>query len=282
MHPFRRIPLFLIPLLLLHMTACTGGQGPRESPTSGRMRLSAESSLQGTASTQAGLFTRYYPEAVIDVHPADSPGALQALIGGRCDAALASPAPDRLPEGLRLERVGRDAVVPVVNAGSPLRTLSPGELERVFTLGRKGTVPLVPANDSVLLRILEQKGWSLKAFGTEGDGEMLRRIERDPAAMGLMLRSAWVEMKAEGRLPSNVRLLALAGVRPDAENILRGSYPFVVEVCYIYKNGDPLPAGFGAWLSGQGQKAMEEGPVVPWKLLERTIILSEQPPSDPS
>ncbi|TCD47389.1 substrate-binding domain-containing protein [Chlorobium sp. N1] len=295
MHPLRSLPLFLLPLALL-LSACSGERHSPESPTRGVMRLAVDPGYEGPAATEAGLFSRYYPEARASVVTAESLSAPAMLARGECDAALSLLRPDVAPETkgsrFRVEPVGRDAVVCLVNAHSPLRRLSVSELKALFGGERSGVLPLIAEGDVVMRALLEgggaHGGWRLRAYGAPDRAALLRRIEADAGAAGLMLRSAYLSAKESGLVGSGVRMLPISadgdtgGPRmPDAENILEGSYPFVVEVWYIYIPGDALPAGFGSWFSGQGQKALEHGPLVPWRRLERTIILSAQPSSDP-
>ncbi len=293
---FALIPGLLLGLLL---GSCTDNSIP-ESPIRGEITLAADPALLSLASMQSELFTRYYPDARVVTIGADSLSALNSLLSGRSKAALTllCPSPDlrkRTPL-LRVEPVARDAVVLVVNENSPLTYISKEAVFQAFSGmradGDNGLVPLIAADDTVLRKLLDGgdalKGRKVQAYGCRSQQEMLQRVAGDRHAVGIILRSVFLWEKASHSAPGNLRLLAVSAdtggtgpVAPDPENILNGSYPFVAEVCYIYYSGEALPAGFGAWLSTEGQKAFENGPLVPYRQRVRTIILSAKPASDP-
>ncbi|ABB23912.1 PstS family phosphate ABC transporter substrate-binding protein [Pelodictyon luteolum] len=299
---FSSRPAFvLIPGLLLGLIlgSCTGGSTP-ESPIRGEMRLVADPGLLSVASMQSELFTRYYPDARVVTIGADSLSALNSLLSGRSKAALTlrCPSPDagKLTPSLRVEPVARDAVVLVVNENSPLTYISKEAVFQAFSGmradGDNGLLPLIAADDTILRELLDGgdalKGRKLQAYGCRSQQEMLQRVAGDSHAVGIILRSAFQTARADHAAPDKLRLLAVSAdaagaepVTPDPENILNGSYPFVAEVCYIYYSGEALPAGFGAWLSAEGQKAFENGPLVPYRQRVRTIILSAKQASDP-
>jgi phosphate transport system substrate-binding protein len=208
-----------------------------------------------------------------------------ALIGGAPEAAEESLFATENPP-LRREPVARDALVCIVNSRNPLRSISLEELKDLFTgRGERGIQALVTADDfrlqSLFAATMGNKKENLRAWGCSSDSAMIMRISADNRAVGLLFQSSPEMKRLLENAKSNIRILPLSKesksalrFMPTQQNIYDGSYPLVTTVYYVYYSGDPLTAGFGAWLGSAGQKAFERSSFAPFKLVERTIILN--------
>ncbi len=272
--------------------SCVQGQID-DTAKSGKMDLALDRQLLTVARSQVTMFNSYYPDAHISLLPVSSDKSLRllldhqaraALIAGRADAAEDSLlASQNTP--LRREPVARDAIVCIVNSRNPLKSLSLKDLRTLFTTKKtEGMIPLVTADDfhlqSLFAAITGTKRANLQAWGCQSDPALLTRLSADESAIGLLFHSSTALKDVLAYAKGNIRMLPLAkegkgalSLLPTQQNIFDGSYPLVTTVYYVYYSGDPLAAGFGAWLSGAGQKAFERSSLAPCKLVERTLIL---------
>ena len=129
-------------------------------------------------------------------------------------------------------------------------------------------------------KLLKQKRKDLKAWAYKSDEEVIARVAVDSKAVALLFRSSLDAAENQALLREHVRILPLFtqsdrahAYLPTRQNIFDGLYPLVTTVYYVYYSGDALAAGFGSWLGSSGQKAIERSSLVPFRLLERTIIL---------
>lgn len=285
-------------LLLLLLSSCMQ-HAPREEAGSGTLEVVVEEGLEEAFRIQSELFSRYYPEAAITVRTLPSSQIPEALAAGSARAAIISAAPSAREdsllalsgEGFRREPVARDALVCVVNRSSALEKIDLARLGELFLEeSRQEGNPLVPLllNDhhrsaSALAGLLHRESGVPGAWGTETPASMLERIALDPTAIGLLFLSTYERAVQEGSEVSRLRLLAVAaepGTRaelPSRRAVFSGAYPLATTVLYLYRAGEALPTGFGAWLAREGQKSFEGGLLVPWRQPVRTIILKEKP-----
>ncbi len=278
------LPLFFLP-------GCMQRQSS-ETARSGQLTLALDRQLKDIASTQAEMFTRYYPEARISLLPASSGKTLRHLFDSKAGAALISGESDAaedslfatLKRPLRLEPVARDAIVCIVNRRNLIEKLSLKELAALFSGKQMGVVPLITADDYRLQSLFAaktgQKRTALKAWAYKSDEEVIARVADDSKAVALLFRSSLDAAENHALLKEKIRIIPLSreskgteAFQPTRQNIFDGLYPLVTTVYYVYYSGDALAAGFGSWLGSSGQKAIERSSLVPFRLLERTIIL---------
>ncbi len=279
----------LLPLLFLW--SCTD-RPTAETARSGQMTLALDRSLEEVAARERDQFTAYYPDARITLLPDASQKTLRHLLDHTARAALIGAAPDasedslfmKLNPPLRREPVARDAIICIVSRQSPLKALSVKQLEALLTRKGAGLPPFVREDDYRLRSFFatrrHQKRGEVRALGCRTEGEVIRRVAARREGIGLLFLSAFDAAKKSGSLQDSVRILPLspegAGgepLLPSRQNIFDGSYPLVSIVYYVYYSGDALPAGFGSWFAGSGQKAIEQSSLTPWKMIERTILL---------
>ncbi|NTU45321.1 MAG: phosphate-binding protein [Chlorobiaceae bacterium] len=283
-------PLSLL-LLLLMLSGCRE-RPAAETARSGVLIVSVDRQLQGVADIQGEVFSRHYPDSRITIVPDASGKTLMPLLNQKAGAALISgelqPQEDSLVASLnrplRREPVGRDALVCIVNSNNRVATLSLKELSVMFSRKGSETTPLIRGDDYRLETLLAgkigKKREDLRAWACRSDGELIRRVGADRSAVGVLFRSAFnagTISDAERNLVTVVPLVSdRSGGKaslPTRQNIFDGSYPLVTTVYYVYYPGNVLATGFGSWLSSSGQTVFERSALVPFKLLERTIIL---------
>ncbi len=295
---FRRIPfkvfnslLLVCPIFLL--LSCMKPQ-VEQTARSGQMTLAVDKQLGDIAVSQVKMFRSYYPDAHVSVISVNSKESMKLLLEHTVRAALIGGPLEAAEEALfakessllRREPVGRDALVCIVNTRNPLRNISLEELKHTFTRREeRGIQALVTADDfrlqSFFAALIGDKRENLRAWGCKSDSALIMRISSDDSAVGLLFQSS-PELKRLSENPkSNIRVLPLLRksgntpwILPTQQNIYDGSYPLVTTVYYVYYSGDPLAAGFGAWLGSAGQKVFERSSLAPFQLVERTIILN--------
>ena len=258
------------------------------------MTLSVDKQLGDIVGSQVKMFRSYYPDAHISVLTVSSKESMKLLLDHNVRAALIGGAPVAAEEALvaneslplRREPVARDALVCIVNTRNPLKNISLEELKKSFTgRGERGVQALVTADDfrlhSLFAAIIGDKRENLRAWGCRSDSALIMRISADNSAVGLLFQSSPELKRLLENDKSNIRILPLLResrsaleLLPTQQNIYDGSYPLVTTVYYVYYSGDPLAAGFGAWLGSAGQKVFERSSLAPFQLVERTIILN--------
>ncbi|HCD35472.1 MAG TPA: hypothetical protein DEQ23_00310 [Chlorobium sp.] len=247
MHNLLLKPFFISLFLIAALSSCRRGEDP-ETPISGKLTLIADGAGIHAARIQGEVFSRYYPDAVIQAVPAE--GSVQLRRG---QAALISrkPQQDSLAV-LRIEPVAYDALVVLVGIRNPVSAMTVTEVSSIFQ--------------------------GLRPFAGEALAEQVRLVGRGRQMAALVLRSEYVESalpdEAEGRVKLIPILKQGKGVFPDPEQIMNGSYPLVTTLYYVYYPGDGLAAGFGAWLTDRGQSVFARSGFVPLSELSRTIILN--------
>ncbi len=282
------LPVFLIVL----MQSCSPRQVD-DTARSGQMTLAVDKQLADIADSQVKMFRGYYPDAHISLMPVSSNESLKLLLDHRVRGALIGGTPEAAEEALfatqssslRREAVAHDAIVCIVNSRNPLRSISLEELKNLFTGQREhGMTALVKADDfrlqSNFAATTGIKRENIRAWGCSSDSTLIMRIAADESALGLLFQSSPEVRRVLERATGNIRILPIANklngaaaLFPTQQTIFDGSYPLVTSVYYLYFSGDPLAAGFGAWLGSGGQKAFERSSYAPFKLVERTIIL---------
>lgn len=284
-------------LVVLSISGCRtqSGRDVRMSATEGTLRLAADASIAEAAGAQAKIFTAHYPDAAVSVTPELTGKTLLMLLKKESGAALVNgvllPEEDSLlarPALLgRKEPVARDALICVVSRRSPLDSVTTEALGTMLS-GREGSkrefVVWTARNDYRLLatlrHLLDTGNAKLHAMQADSDSLLVEKTAADPRAAGLLYLSAWNTLSLSEKNRSRLRILPVASaktgsgaVMPSEQHIYDGRYPLATIVHYIYIPGNPLAAGFGSWLSREGQKGFERSYLAPFRQLPRTIIL---------
>ncbi|MCF8382429.1 MAG: substrate-binding domain-containing protein [Chlorobium sp.] len=285
-------------LFALSISGCrtdSGADDARLSATAGKLRLAVDASIAEAADAQAKIFAAHYPDAVVSVTPELTGKTLLTLLKKESGAALLNgsllPEEDSLlahPRlGGRKEPVARDALICIVNRNSSLDSVTTGALGAVLAARKSSKAEFVlwtARNDYRLLATLRQLlgtgNTTLHAMQTDSDSLLVEKTAADPLAAGLLYLSAWNTLSLPEKTRNGIRILPVASekagssaVMPSEQYIYDGRYPLATIVYYIYIPGNPLAAGFGSWLSREGQKGFERSYLAPFRQLPRTIIL---------
>lgn len=287
---------FTLALLLpVMISGCSAGTGNHSSATEGKLRVGVDASLAGAAAEQGSIFTAHYPDASIDVVPQVSGKTLLALLKHENGAAMINgpltAAEDSLllhPERRgRKEPVARDAVICIVNRKSPVDSIDLETLGAMFSGQKASSLKLVPWTSrhdfrllATLRTMLETGDRKMHAMQCGSDSLLVLRVASDHTAAGLLYLSAYNTLSLNKPVRDQIRILPVASGKPGLQALLPseqylfdGKYPLGTIVYYIYLPQNPLAAGFGSWLSKEGQKTFERNYLAPVRQLPRTIIL---------
>lgn len=127
----RRLLTTLMALVINLLAIACGTTVPTPEPV--RLTLAASSSAQPLARELANAYHAAFPHISVDLLPlANEAAALQAVLDGRADAALAA-APSVVPDGLAAEHIASDALAIVVHPDQPVGDLSGEQAQAVFS-----------------------------------------------------------------------------------------------------------------------------------------------------
>ncbi len=266
----------------LHAPALTPKEYPRVDGSTATIPLSQALYQAVTGATEE--------EAETAVIHSKTTNAYCNLIEGLTDLVIAyEPSAEvykRMEEKqvkLRMEPIGRDALVFLVNSGNPVETVTSGELVDIYAgaitnwkeLGGRDQELVAfqrPENSGsqTLMEKLVMKDVSMmEAPISRKIGEMGELIEAVAAydhsdnAIGY---SVYYYARNMYQMPK-LRFLAVDGVVPSNDTIQRGAYPFVNDFYAVIRDGEPedSPAGkLFSWLTQEGgQRLVEEAGYVP-------------------
>ncbi|MDR2153387.1 MAG: substrate-binding domain-containing protein [Helicobacteraceae bacterium] len=218
-----------------------------------------------------------------------TPTAYSSLTGTSDDLIVVfAPSNEQLAEAKERRRefeltpIGKEAFVFLVNKQNPIKSLTIEQIQKIYT-GEITNWREAGGNDEEILAFQRNKNSGsqtamensvMKGLRLKEPLNNMRRsmsgmlyavvadYNNSKSAIGYSFRFYVTDMqKAE-----NVRLLAINGVEPTAENIRNGSYPLIHEFYivgmknYISENAKKLIDWF---LSDQGQKHIEKVGYVP-------------------
>ncbi|MDR0747622.1 MAG: substrate-binding domain-containing protein [Helicobacteraceae bacterium] len=218
-----------------------------------------------------------------------TPYAYENLIDKTADLIfVASPPDDRLKPSeasahveLALTPIGKEAFVFFVNEQNPIKSLTIEQIQKIYT-GEITNWREVGGNNEKILAFqrnaysgsqttmeeMVMKGLKLKTPLQElvetmgGMLEVVADYRNAKNAIGYSFRYfATVMHKTEG-----IRLLAINGVEPTAENIKNGSYPLIQKLYIAARKDDISPNAqklIDWFLSDQGQALIEDVGYVP-------------------
>jgi phosphate transport system substrate-binding protein len=231
----------------------------------------------------------YTPEAAFErVKVSKTPEAYERLIKGEVDiifvaqaskAHLKSAADKNIT--LNLTPIGKEAFVFLVSQQNPLKGLTAQQIRDIYSgrvkkwsdVGGNGENIMAfqrPENSGsqtvMLAKVMQNEKMRapLQEEKVRGMGGAVKRVaayRNASQSIGYSFRYYATQMQNS----APVKLLAVDGVPPSAENIRNGTYPFTVDV-YMVTAGEPKPSTrkLMDWmLSQQGQKLIEDTGYVP-------------------
>jgi glycine cleavage system H lipoate-binding protein/ABC-type phosphate transport system substrate-binding protein len=289
-----RIFLMISAALILSISAFSGNyaSGDKQVAQKGQISISSSDELSGLANDWVKAYNSEYPDALINLSVIDKttqseqkPGSLAFISGSDADPS----------SGWKMV-VGREVIVPVMNASNPFidainaEGIAPGKLQRLMTEsmasvwgdlldnGSNHPLHLYILNDaSVKERVMQFTGVEkfpghVVLFDHVED--ILVKMENDPYAIAFVSLSGIIS-KDEMNLPdklmflpldrnSNGKLDYMENIYGDAETFLRGvwigKYPKSL-INEIYAVSSDLPAddprvAFLTWVLTEGQQAL--------------------------
>lgn len=280
------------------VSGCGNGAGtkfPPSATTEETLRVVVDAPLARAMAEQASGFSAHYPATSIDVVPERSGKTLLSLLRRQSGAVIVNGNLTAQEDSLlrqfrrpgRKEPVARDAIICIVNRQSPLDTITVQRLSALLS-GKNQTGTGLRAwtsrNDFRLLAtlrmVLDGDGKELYAMQCDSDSMLFRQVASDPSALGLLYLSSYRTLALSETEKKRVRMLQVASnatgsraVPVSEQYLFDGRYPLGTPVYYIYVPGTPLAAGFGSWLSRNGQKTFERNYLAPIRQVPRTIIL---------
>lgn len=231
----------------------------------------------------------YTPEAALKtIKVSKTPEAYERLIRGEVDiifVAQASNTHQKMAADnnvkLKLTPIGKEAFVFLVSQQNPLRTLTAQQIRDIYSgrvkqwneLGGSGEEIMAfqrPENSGsqtvMLAKVMqnEKMRTPLQEERVQGMGGAVKRIaayRNASQSIGYSFRYYATRMQNT----TAIKLLAVDGIAPTAENIRNGTYPFTVDV-FMVTAGELKPATrkLMDWmLSKPGQKLIEDTGYVP-------------------
>lgn len=221
-------------LVCLAIALASCGPAPTPTPTPAPLPyLAITPALQPWFEARASAFVA--EEGALDFFPLQRlPADIQsALLDGEAELAIA--AIDPRPDGF-VTPLGDEPVAVIIHPGNPLTSLSSKEITGVFTGridnwgqlegGSRQIQPYIPlAGDEVRAlfasHFMQEARFTTYAILAPTPYAMMQAVAEDEGGIGLLPISA---------MDTSVKMIALGGVRPDAESLAAGEYPLRLRV----------------------------------------------------
>lgn len=234
------------------------------SGVSGNLNSIGSDTLNNLMTLWAEGFEAIYPNVNIQIEGKGSSTAPPALIEGTAQIGPMS----RQMKGSEIDAfearfgykpkmvgTGIDALAIFVNKDNPIKSISPQEIDSVFSnTYRKGGTPITEWNQLGLEGSLGDRPLSLygrnSASGTYGffkkvalaGGDFSANVKEQPGSssvvQGIGSDLAGIGYSGIGYTTSGVKAIAIDGVEPSEANCLNGSYPLARQLL-VYVNRDP-------------------------------------------
>lgn len=234
------------------------------SGVSGNLNSIGSDTLNNLMTLWAEGFEAIYPNVNIQIEGKGSSTAPPALIEGTAQIGPMS----RQMKGSEIDAfesrfgykptmvgTGIDALAVFVNKDNPIESISPQEIDSIFSnTYRKGGTPITEWNQLGLEGSLGDRAMSLygrnSASGTYGffkkvalaGGDFSSNVKEQPGSssvvQGIGSDLAGIGYSGIGYTTSGVKAINIDGVEPSEENCLNGSYPLARQLL-VYVNRDP-------------------------------------------
>ncbi len=258
---------FLLPVLLLLTLSCVRPDRRNELVVAG------STSIQPFADKWAESYMARRPGTVINIQGGGSSAGIQACRSGTCRIGMSSRELHGDEQDLRETVVARDGLAVVVHSSNPLAGLKLDEVRAIFSGGIRnwrvlggpdGEITVVTREEGSGTRgafqeMVMKKDRIFKGAITEDSNGTVRAIvAQDPNAVGFI---------SLGLVDKSVKAVALDGVMPSDENILKGGYRLVRPFLFLTR-GEPdgLAAEFIDFIqSEEGQALVRQDGLIPVK-----------------
>lgn len=286
------------------MAACNNTtRDPRvdDSPTFGHVAVLADEAFEPVLEDLQFVFNATYPDAQVDVHYLPESELTQAMLADSVRCVFAAFEPGGEQEAyfrtrslsVHQESVATDAIAVIVSPGSELAAISVDLLQRLLTrqdtviAGVGGPMTLLFDGSGVARSLVDSlldgdvqrmKG---RVFATSNTIELVERVARDPATLGLLSFSRISDLDDPRcralRVP--VRILPVSAqhttgpVPPDQGTLKDGSYPLRRKINMIVTEGKSgLGTGFASFVAGhKGQRIILKQGLAPERVPARDV-----------
>lgn len=173
---------------------------------------------------------------------------------------------EQLGAELELVPIGREAFVFIVNSENPVSSLTSEQIRGIYT-GKYRRWSELGGNNRLIGAIQRNEGSGSQTAFLKFMGEQPRKRDLDGflgSSIGFSFR-----YYVEGIVgDSGVKMLAVDGVYPSAENITNGSYPIIEDFYAVYRkdnDNENIPLLIELMLSDDGQRIVEHSGYSPVK-----------------
>lgn len=232
--------------------------------SSDHLTLAGSTSVQPVAEKWASAYERLHPTVVVTVQGGGSTAGIRAALSGAAQVGLSSRALTRQEQpSLRAIVVARDGIAVVVHPSNPLRSLSLGQLERIYAGtfrrwsnvgGRELSITAITREEGSGTRaafesfVMAKTAIAASTLVQDSPGAVRQMVSHDPAAIGYI---------SIGLVNPSVRALALDGVAPTEDTIDLGSYPLVRPFLFLVPPARTQKVDdFVAWVTGPAGRAL--------------------------
>jgi phosphate transport system substrate-binding protein len=247
--------------LLISGAACTTGCA---RGTSEHLTLAGSTSVQPVAEKWASAYERLHPMVAVTVQGGGSTAGVRAALSGAAQIGLSSRALTRQEQpSLQAIVVARDGIAVVVHPSNPLRSLSLGQLQRIYAGtfrhwssvgGRELSITAITREEGSGTRaafeafVMGQRPIAASTLVQDSPGAVRQMVSSDPAAIGYI---------SIGLVNPSVSALALDGVAPSEAAIDVGSYPLVRPFLFLVPPARSQKVDdFVAWVTGPQGRAL--------------------------
>ncbi|MBC7350234.1 MAG: phosphate ABC transporter substrate-binding protein [Candidatus Aminicenantes bacterium] len=236
--PVIRMTAALIFILLsvgLFFSSCRQGRSGHNLVVAG------STSVQPFADKWAEVFMEERPDMIVDVQGGGSSAGIQAVKTGAAHIGMSSRELKEDEMDLFQIEVARDGLAIIVHPDNPLDSLSIEQVKSIFvgeiitweTLnGRKKPITVVVREEGSGTRgafqelVMGKSRITKKAIVQDSNGTVREIVSRDPEAIGFI---------SLGLVNDRVKALALNGVAPSEEAILKKEYKLVRPFLFVTK-----------------------------------------------
>jgi len=263
---------YFLAIFILLILICEGCRDSKNRPVS----VIGSTSIQPFAELLAEEYQKTALAGNVDVQGGGSTAGIQALADGIADIGMCSRALNE-EEKTRFTpiEIARDGLAVVVHKSNSIDNLTKQQIQMLFS-GRIKNWKELGDRDMPIRLIMREEGSgtreafinlvmkkelvSRKALVQESNGAVKELVRYDPAAVGYM---------SLGLVGTELKSLAVEGVKPSAEQVSLGRYQLSRPFLFVLKTDtEPRPEArkfIDFVLSDQGQKILESEGLVRFK-----------------
>jgi len=251
-------------LLILLILVCDGCRDSKTRP----VNVIGSTSIQPFAELLAEEYQKNELVGNVDVQGGGSTAGIQALADGIADIGMCSRSlTEEEQKHFTAVEIARDGLAVVVHKSNSIDNLTKQQIQMLFSGGIRNWKEL-GGQDMPVRLIMREEGSgtreafvnlvmkkslvSRKALVQESNGAVKELVRYDPAAVGYM---------SLGLVGTELKSLAVEGVKPSAEQVSSGRYQLSRPFLFVLKTDtQPRPEArefIDYVLSDQGQKILE-------------------------